>query len=210
MALTAHEELDEENTPSGTIPRPVPPRPVPPRLVLTRPIVLVGLMGSGKSTIGKRLAHRLAVPFVDADDEIERAAGLSIAEIFAKLGEPVFRDGERRVLARLITDTPQVIATGGGAFINDETRQLILARSDAVWLDAPIDVLVERTARRNTRPLLQTGDPREILLELLDVRGPLYAQAPMHVASGRQSHDRMVDFIIDKMLARQAGSECHD
>jgi shikimate kinase len=200
VTLTAHEALDDETAPLGPLPR----------LVLTRPIVLVGMMGSGKSTIGKRLAHQLAVPFVDADDEIEIAAGLSIAEIFAKLGEAAFRDGERRVLARLITDTPRVIATGGGAFVNDETRQLILAKSDAVWLDAPIDVLVERTARRNTRPLLQSGDPRETLTRLLELRGPLYAQAPLHVPSGRQSHDRMVDFIIGKMLDRNVSAAHHD
>ncbi len=142
------------------------------------------------------MATRLHVPFVDADEQIEAAAGLTVAEIFARLGEPAFRDGERRVIARLITDIPQVIATGGGAFINDETRALILAKTDAVWLKAPLDVLVERTARRNTRPLLQNGDAREVLAKLLAEREPVYEQAPLHIASLRQPHDRTVDMIL--------------
>jgi shikimate kinase len=171
----------------------------PAALVLTRPVVMVGMMGCGKSTVGRRLATRLGVPFVDADEEIEAAASLSIPEIFAKLGEPAFRDGERRVIARLMTDTPQIVATGGGAFINDETRRLILDKAIAIWLQAPLDVLVERTGRRNNRPLLQNGDPATILGNLLTVREPFYAQAPIHVHSGRQPHERTVDAILSAL-----------
>jgi shikimate kinase len=196
VALAARDDPDDENAQVAPLAH----------LTLTRPLVLVGMMGSGKSTIGRRLAQRLGVGFVDADEEIELAAGLSIAEIFAKLGEPVFRDGERRVLARLITDVPRVIATGGGAFIHDDTRALILARTDSVWLDAPVDVLVERTARRNTRPLLQAGDPRETLATLLAMRAPVYAQAAIHIASGRQPHDRTVEQVIEKMLGLKSAT----
>ena len=126
-----------------------------------RPIVLVGLMGVGKSTIGRRLAIRLDVPFIDADTEIETAAGMSIPEIFARFGEPYFRNGERRVIQRLIDGRAKVIATGGGAFVNDETRALILEHALAIWLDADIDVLVDRVARRDNRPLLKGRNPRE-------------------------------------------------
>jgi shikimate kinase len=171
----------------------------PAALVLTRPVVMVGMMGCGKSTVGRRLAIRLGIPFVDADEEIEAAASLSIPEIFSKLGEPAFRDGERRVIARLITDTPQIVATGGGAFINEETRKLILDKAIAIWLQAPLDVLVERTGRRNNRPLLQNGDPATILGNLLTVREPFYAQAHIHVHSGRQPHERTVDAILSAL-----------
>ncbi len=164
--------------------------------MVTRPVVLVGMMGSGKTSVGRRLAARLDVPFVDADEEIETAAGLSISEIFAKLGEPAFRDGERRVIARLITEKPCVIATGGGAFLNDDTRALILSKATAIWLKAPLDVLVERTARRPTRPLLQGGDAKDILTKLLTLREPFYAQSPIHIASARQPHDKTVDAIL--------------
>lgn len=163
---------------------------------LDRPLVLVGLMGVGKSTVGRRLAARLGLPFVDADSEIERAADMSIAEIFERYGEPYFRDGERRVIARLIDGTPKVIATGGGAFINDETRALILDRAIAVWLDADIDTLVERTARRNHRPLLRDRDPRTVLSDLAAKRNPIYAQAPIHVESRPAPHDATVRSIL--------------
>ncbi|HLU92271.1 MAG TPA: shikimate kinase, partial [Pedomonas sp.] len=163
------------------------------RGLLRKPIVLVGLMGVGKSTIGRRLASRLNMPFVDADEEIERAAGLSISEIFERYGEETFRDGERRVIQRLIDGTVKVIATGGGAFVQDETRQLILEQSIAVWIDADINILVERTSRRNTRPLLRNGDPKEILTNLAASRTPYYAQAPIHIRSGRGPHDAAVD-----------------
>ena len=163
---------------------------------LDRPLVLVGLMGVGKSTVGRRLAARLGLPFVDADSEIERAAGLSIAEIFERYGEAYFRDGERRVIARLIDGSPKVIATGGGAFINDETRALILARGIAVWLDADLDTLVERTGRRNHRPLLRDRNARDVLAELAAKRNPIYAQAPIHVESRPAPHDATVRAIL--------------
>ena len=160
------------------------------------PIVLVGLMGVGKSTVGRRLATRLSLPFVDADHEIEAAAGMSIADIFDRFGEPYFRDGERRVISRLIDGRPKVIATGGGAFINEETRTLILAQATAIWLSAHPDILVERVRRRDTRPLLRGRDPHGVLTELAAVRDPIYALAPIHVASNRTPHDATVAAIL--------------
>ncbi|ONF95780.1 shikimate kinase [Sphingomonas jeddahensis] len=160
------------------------------------PIVLVGLMGVGKSTVGKRLASRLGLPFVDADNEIEDAAGMSIAEIFARYGEPYFRDGERRVIQRLIDGRPKVIATGGGAFINDATRALILSDALAIWLDADIDVLVDRVRRRDTRPLLRGKDPATVLRELAAIRNPLYAEAHLRVASNNAPHEATVRAIL--------------
>ncbi len=168
----------------------------PPELVLHKPIVLVGLMGAGKTTLGRRLAARLQLPFTDADEEIEKAAGLSVSEIFARYGEPAFRDGERRVIQRLMAGPPQIIATGGGAFVDPATRQLILARGISIWLQADVDVLVERTQRRDTRPLLQHGNPAEILADLLIKRTPAYEQAPIHIKSGRGPHDQNIDSII--------------
>ena len=178
------------------------PQSLPPNLPrFDRPLVLVGLMGAGKSTIGKRLAARLHLPFVDADQEIERAAGLSITEIFERFGEKEFRDGERRVIGRLIDGKPKVIATGGGAFMQDETRALILERARAIWLDADIDVLVERVQRREgSRPLLKGRDPREALAELAAIRNPVYALAPIRVCSQPLPHDATVDDIL-KALA---------
>jgi len=166
-----------------------------------QPIVLVGLMGVGKSTVGRRLAHRLNLPFADADEEIEAAAGMTIAEIFDRFGEPYFRDGERRVIQRLMDGRPKVIATGGGAFVNDHTRALILAEAIAVWLDASTDVLAERVRRRDTRPLLRGRDPRQVLAELARVRNPIYALAPIHVASHKAPHDATVTAIL-KALPR--------
>lgn len=164
---------------------------------IDRPIVLVGLMGTGKSTVGKRLAARLHLPFADADHEIEHAAGLSIPEIFERYGEAEFRAGERRVLARLIDGKPKVIATGGGAFMEPGTRALILEKGIAIWLDADIDVLVERVKRREgSRPLLKGRDPREALAELAAVRNPVYALAPIHIRSEPLPHEAMVDIII--------------
>jgi shikimate kinase len=169
----------------------------PPSRKIDRPIVLVGLMGSGKSTVGKRLAARLGLPFVDADHEIEAAAGLSITEIFERFGEPHFRDGERRVIGRLIDGSPKVIATGGGAFMNEETRALILARATAIWLDADIDTLAERVGRRDgSRPLLRNRNPREVLAELAAVRNPIYALAPIHIHSQPVPHEATVDAIM--------------
>jgi shikimate kinase len=170
-------------------------------LAARRPVTLIGLMGAGKSSIGKRLATRLGLPFVDADEEIEKAAGLSIAEIFARFGEAHFRDGERRVIARLIDGTPKVIATGGGAFMADETRALILARTLAVWLDADVDTLVERVRRRGHRPLLKGKDPGTVLRELAAVRGPVYALAPIRVQSRPGPHHETVDAIVRALAA---------
>jgi shikimate kinase len=160
-------------------------------------LVLVGLMGVGKSTIGRRLAARLGLPFVDADDEIERAAGMSIQDIFDRHGEPAFRDGERRVIARLIDGPPKVIATGGGAFVNEETRRLILDKATAVWLDADIDVLVGRVSRRDGRPLLKGKNPRDVLMRLSVERTPFYEQAPIRVKSTDSPHDATVEAIVE-------------
>lgn len=161
-----------------------------------QPIVLVGLMGAGKSTVGRRLAARLGLPFVDADAEIETAAGMSIADIFDRFGEPYFRDGERRVIARLMDGERRVIATGGGAFVDAETRAAILDTGYAVWLDAAPAVLAERVARRDTRPLLRGGDPRAVLEELARARNPFYAMAPLRVASHQAPHDITVNAIL--------------
>ena len=166
-----------------------------------RPIVLVGLMGVGKSTVGRRLAGMLGTEFRDADDAIEDAAQMSIAEIFEQFGEDYFRDGERRVIARLIEDSARnkggVIATGGGAFCNDQTRALILAEAIAVWIDCDIDTLVERTSRRNTRPLLRGGDPHEILSRLHREREHFYAQAPIRINSRNGPHHDTAMAIIE-------------
>ena len=166
-----------------------------------QPIVLVGLMGAGKSTVGRRLAIRLGLPFVDADNEIETAAGMAIAEIFERFGEPYFRDGERRVIARLMDGQPRVIATGGGAFVDPATRATILATALAVWLDARPEVLADRVSRRDTRPLLRGRDPRAVLEELARVRNPFYALAPIRVSSHRAPHDATVNAIL-KALGR--------
>lgn len=175
---------------------PAPPNRDRPIRWQREPIVLVGLMGVGKSTVGKRLAHRLGLPFVDADNAIEEAAGMSIAEIFARFGEAYFRDGERRVIQRLIDGRPKVIATGGGAFVNDTTRALILSDALSIWLDADIDVLVERVRRRDTRPLLRGKDPAKVLRELAAVRNPLYGQAHIRVASNNAPHEATVRAIL--------------
>lgn len=163
------------------------------------PIVLVGMMGVGKSTVGRRLAARLGLSFVDADEEIEKAAGMTISEMFARYGEAHFRDGERRVIARLMDGAPKVIATGGGAFIQDGTRALILDQSIAIWLDAEIDILVDRVSRREGRPLLKDRNPRDVLVELAAVRNPVYALAPIHVKSAAAPHETAVDRIVEAL-----------
>lgn len=168
---------------------------------IDRPIVLVGMMGVGKTSIGKRLAARLGTEFVDADDEIEKAAGLSISEIFEKFGEGYFRDGERRVIGRLIDGTPKVIATGGGAFVNDITRALILERATSIWLDADVQVLADRVSRRNHRPLLKDKDPVTVLTELGKIRNPLYAAANLHIRSDTSPHMRTVENILKALAA---------
>lgn len=161
-----------------------------------KPIVLIGLMGVGKSTVGRRLAQRMRLEFVDADNEIEAAAGMTITEIFDRFGEAHFRDGERRVIARLIDGLPKVIATGGGAFMQDDTRALILDQALAIWLDAPPEVLAERVRRRDTRPLLRGKDPRRVLTDLARIRNPIYALAPVRIVSQQAPHDATVSAIL--------------
>jgi shikimate kinase len=160
-----------------------------------RSIVLVGMMGAGKSSVGRRLAGRLGVPFVDADTEIETAAGMTIPEIFARHGEPYFRAGEARVIARLLENGPQVLATGGGAVMNQQTRDLIGIKGISVWLKADIDVLTKRTKRRNDRPLA------EKIRELLPQREPVYAQSDIIVQSRDEPHDIVVDEIVAAVAA---------
>jgi shikimate kinase len=165
---------------------------------IDRPVVLVGLMGVGKTSVGKRLSAALRCPFIDADEEIETAARMTIPEIFAKHGEAHFRDGERRVIARLIEEAGgrRVIATGGGAFCNAATRALILDKAIGVWLDSDIETLLERTARKDNRPLLQGSNPRETLMRLHEERRGDYAQAPIHVMSNNGPHTRTVDMVL--------------
>lgn len=164
---------------------------------ITRPVVLVGLMGVGKSTVGRKLAAMLGRDFIDADEAIVEAAGRSIPEIFETFGEAYFRDGERRVIARLIDEAHGVIATGGGAFVDPATRAAVLERGIAVWIDCDVDTLVERTARRGNRPLLKQGDPREILTRLAQDRAPFYAQAHIRVMSDTGPHADTARAIIE-------------
>ena len=161
-----------------------------------RTITLVGLMGVGKSSVGRRLANALDLPFKDADVEIEAAAGRSIPDIFAEMGEPAFREGERRVITRLLEDPPHVLATGGGAFMNDETRALIKERSISVWLKADLEVLVRRVSRKDSRPLLSGKDPLAVLTELAEKRYPVYAEADITVETGDTAHHVTVDQVI--------------
>lgn len=163
---------------------------------IDRPVVLVGMMGVGKSTIGRKLATMLHLPFADADDEIEKAAKMSISDIFAQFGEPSFRSGERRVIGRLMEGGAKVLATGGGAFCDPETRSLILEKGIPVWLDSEVDVLVERVGRKDTRPLLRNGNPREILTRLREERRPAYSQAPIHILSGNVPHVQTASRIL--------------
>ena len=164
---------------------------------ITRPVVLVGLMGAGKSTVGRRLAAMLGRDFVDADDAIAAAAGRSIPEIFETFGEAYFRDGERRVIARLMDEAHGVIATGGGAFVDPATRALILERGIAVWIDCPVETLVERTAKRANRPLLQNANPRQVLTRLAHERAPFYAEAPIRVLSENGPHAETARAILE-------------
>ena len=167
-----------------------------------RSLVLVGMMGAGKSSIGRKLAQRLNLPFVDADTEIERAAGMSIIDIFGKHGEPYFRAGEARVIARLLDSGPQVLATGGGAFMHPQSRDAIRAKGISVWLKADYEVLMKRIKRRNDRPMLKTEDPGETLRGLLRERDPVYAEADVTVHSRDVPHEIIIGEIISAVVPR--------
>ncbi|MTI18291.1 shikimate kinase [Rhodobacteraceae bacterium RKSG542] len=159
-------------------------------------IVLVGIMGCGKSTVGRRLAQYLSLPFIDADAEIERAADRTIKEIFEEHGEPYFREGEKRVISRLLGEGPHVLATGGGAFMNDETRARIKEAGVSVWMKAELPVIMQRVRKRPTRPLLQTADPEGTMRKLMDERYPIYAQADMTIWSRDVTHEAVMEEIL--------------
>jgi shikimate kinase len=181
-----------------------------PRAALRRKtIVLVGLMGVGKSSVGRRLATALDLPFRDADNEVEAAAGRSIPEIFAEMGEPAFRDGERRVIARLLDEPPHVLATGGGAFVNPETRALIKSKAVAVWLKADLELLARRVGRKEGRPLLKGRDPIDVLREHAQLRYPAYGEAHLTVETGDTAHGVAVEAVIQglKIYLHPSGSE---
>jgi len=172
---------------------------------LPKTIVLIGLMGAGKTSVGRRVAARLRLPFVDADQEIEQAAGCTIQEIFDRYGEAAFRDGERRVIARLLEQPVHVLSTGGGAFMDPVTRALIRERGLSVWLRASLDLLVARTAKRDHRPLLRTGNPREILKSLMDKRYPIYAEADLIVDSDERPAEDTAERVIRAVTAHAVG-----
>jgi shikimate kinase len=179
----------------------------------TRSVVLVGMMGAGKSTIGRRLSARLRLPFLDADTEIEAAAGMSIPDIFESRGEPDFRDGEARVIARLLDGGPGVLATGGGALMREETRHRIRDKAVSIWLKADADVIMRRVKRRSDRPLLQTGDPEATIGRLIGEREPAYRQADLTIWSRDVPHEKIVDECIEALHARLCGGgvkETHD
>lgn len=164
-------------------------------------IALVGLMGVGKTSIGRRLAAALGLPFRDVDEEIERAAGCSVTEIFTQRGEAEFRDGERRVIGRLLDEPAHVLATGGGAFVQPATRELIKDRAVSIWLTADTDVLARRVARKDHRPLLKGKDPRQVLADLAAVRNPSYALADIKVEVGEGTHQQAVDAVLEALAA---------
>jgi len=172
-----------------------------------KPIALIGMMGAGKSTVGRRLAKRLDLPFVDADEEIEAAAGLTVAEIFERHGEAHFRDGEARVIARLLDGGPVVLATGGGAFMREETRTRIAAKAVSIWLKADHDVIMRRVRRRADRPLLQTADPEGTVTRLLTEREPVYSHADLTIASRDVPHDKIVEECIETLRAHLRGEQ---
>jgi len=172
----------------------------------SRSIVLVGMMGAGKSTIGRRVATRLRLPFTDADTEIETAAGMTIPEIFETHGESYFRDGEARVIARILDHGPIVLATGGGAFMREETRNRIRDKAISIWLKADADVIMRRVRRRADRPLLQTADPEATVNRLLGEREPVYRNADLTIASREVPHDRIVDECLEALHAHLCGS----
>lgn len=182
----------------------------PPEIARGRTVVLVGMMGAGKTTIGRRLALRLALPFFDADHEIERAAGMTVSELFRRHGEESFRRGEAQVMARLLAGPPHVLATGGGAVLDPQTRRLIGKHAISVWLKADLETIARRATRRKTRPLLENGDPRATLGRLLEERAPFYAEADVAVESRPGPHVLTVDAIIEAigpLLAGQAAKQ---
>jgi shikimate kinase len=181
------------------------PNDLAPAPLIDRTIVLVGMMGAGKTAIGKRLAVTLGWPFEDADAAIEAAAGTTIAEIFAEIGEAAFREKERQVIARLLKTQKQVLALGGGAFMDPQTRSLIRERACSIWLRADLDALVRRTSRRGTRPLLTRGDPRATLARLLEQRAPVYALADVVIDSGKGPISAVVAQVIEAVAAAEAG-----
>jgi len=170
-----------------------------------RTLVLVGMMGAGKSSVGKRLAQALNLPFRDADEEIEKAAGLTVSDIFALRGEAEFREGERRVIARLLDEPPHVLATGGGAFVNPETRALVKDKAVSIWLRADPEVLARRVGRKDNRPLLRGKDARQVLTDLLAAREPAYRQADLIVESNDGPHHHTVDAILAGLKGRLEG-----
>lgn len=174
---------------------------------LTRPLVLVGMMGAGKTAIGRRIASRLRLEFIDADSEIEAAAGCSISDIFAQHGEDAFRDGERRVILRLIDGGPRVIATGGGAFMNPETRAAIKSHAISIWLKADFDTLWRRVSRRDNRPMLKTSDPQATLRDLIAKRYPVYAEADIVVESTDGPREATVEKVIEALNDHLEGKE---
>jgi shikimate kinase len=173
----------------------------------SRSLVLVGLMGCGKSSVGKRLAAKLALPFIDADEEIEKVAAKSISEIFNDHGEDYFRNGERKVIARLLDSGPQVLATGGGAYMNLETRARIKIKGISIWLRAELPVLMRRVQKRDTRPLLKTGDPEGVMIALMNARYPIYAEADLTVDSRELPHDVMVSEVLAALAAHPGLAE---
>ena len=185
----------EDAADTGKAPVPAPP--------ITRTIVLVGLMGAGKTTIGRRLAAVIGLPFIDADEEIERAAGLPVTEIFTRHGEQEFRRGERSVIKRLLEGPPHVLATGGGAFMDPETRALVREKGLSVWLREDLDVLMRRVEKRDTRPLLRGGDPRAVMERLMAERYPVYAEADVIVDSNNGPHNQAVTQVLEALARRE-------
>jgi shikimate kinase len=177
------------------------------RLLGPRPLVLVGMMGAGKTTVGRRLASRLDRTFLDSDEEIEKAAQMSIPEMFAERGEAEFRSGETRVIARILKDEGIVLATGGGAFINADTRALIKSVALSVWIKADFELLFARVARRSNRPLLRTKNPRQTLRDLIETRYPVYAEADVTVVSRDVPHEIVADDLIEAVIAHLTASQ---
>ena len=171
------------------------------RLLAGRPLVLVGMMGAGKTTVGRRLANRLGRHFIDSDEEVEAAAGMTIEDIFATHGESDFRAGEVRVIARLLKDPEIVLGTGGGAFVNADTRALVKAEAVSIWIKADFELLFARVSRRANRPLLKTANPRETLKKLIDARYPIYAEADVTIVSTDVPQDQVASEVIDAVLA---------